>query len=78
MYSTTIQSDGQLRQMRSPSVTPGTPVAPKASAPPKPAPRPSLLGLPGDKLLILAIILLLLQNKKPDYLLLAALAYILL
>lgn len=74
MYSTTIKSDGVLHPARTEPL------------PPEPAPRPappakkSILppGLSGDRLLIIAIAFLLLQNKKPDWLLLTALAYLLL
>ncbi len=73
LYSTTIKSDGQLH-------TAPAPVRPTPSPPPSPpqtTPKKGL-SLSGDTLLILAIALLLMQNKKPDWLLLIALGYLLL
>lgn len=77
MYSTTIvperriKSDGQLHQP--------TPAAPLA---PRPAPKmqkPSLLkNISGEQILIAVIAYVLLQSKKPDWLLIIALVYILL
>lgn len=70
LYSTTIKSDGQLHPR---------PVSPPPKAPPPvPSKEKKGLSLSGDTLLILAIALLLMQNKKPDWLLLIALGYLLL
>ncbi len=69
MYSATIKSDGMLHRPAAPKP------APTPSRPPAKDPSPALRG---DTLLILAIAVLLLQNKQPDWLLLAARVYLLL
>ena len=69
LYSTTIKSDGQLHSLSK---------APPKAPPPVPTEKKKGFSLSGDTLLILAIAMLLMQNKKPDWLLLIALGYLLL
>lgn len=79
MYSTTIsprgvRSDGQLHGHRAPPPKP----APAPPAPPAPSVPPAKpVGLSAEQILIGVIAYLLLQNEKPDWMLVLAMVYIL-
>lgn len=74
-----IHSDGQLHQPRpKPTPKPPPPSPSPHAQPPPPPPKPAPQPLPWEDLLVLGILLLVLMNNdKPDLPLVLALCYIL-